>query len=459
MRVSGGSRFFGAVVFGASALACTCGVIAQTPPCPFGPAGFPILVVPEYRTSECCIDATSVIIRGGVRVDYCVLHTNLSLVGQSSAYGLVATATAAPYGPFLCTGGGQPGGGTASSHAIQPDQPYVHAVTDSVVWKAVGEAQLQAGPEFGFVSSGVQNFIHSEHDRKFDQYNCLIDEGFPFAIATATAAASAVTSAAYQVANPDLPTTLDAFIGVSARVRVEIYVDPAPTGCHTPPVPGHNCTPPSGNPNPPAGQMPTSPISILSVDIPMTISNGSGQTQGLFVQGVIAITGDGDITRLGVFADPAFGASDPDGDLIDAGVNLVFHPTIPNPTGIAVHTTHDNFAGATADMDRNGTTCWTDRLAFINSIGSAIGSAGYSARADLNLSGKINDDDYALYVAQFDLTACRGDYNCDGALTPSDVAAFINAWNGSTLAGDFDGDGDIAPADVAGFIGAWYAGC
>lgn len=224
-----------------------------------------------------------------------------------------------------------------------------------------------------------------------------------------------------------------------------------------------------------SGPVPTNFRWALYYNNVRTVGGGSPQSLGSNSAGLIAIDELGTISRHGVFADSVFDPYvDPGtGDTIidnssspwTESVVLLDDSDFASPSDTMQTVTDDPqwdgfLAGVSADIDRDGAVCWTDRLLFVGTLNSSIGDVNYSPRADMDLDGDVNNADYASYVALFDSqVACKADVNCSGGISPQDIYDFLAYYYSGTLTGDFNSSGAVSPQDIYDFLAAYYLPC
>lgn len=107
------------------------------------------------------------------------------------------------------------------------------------------------------------------------------------------------------------------------------------------------------------------------------------------------------------------------------------------------------------DVDDDGDICGSDRVAFMDALGSSFGDANYTIRADFDLDGDVDSDD----LAHLNSIGCTADLDCDGSLTIFDHTAFTNAFDAMEPVADWDGDGMFTTFDYLAYNNTYDLGC
>lgn len=204
-------------------------------------------------------------------------------------------------------------------------------------------------------------------------------------------------------------------------------------------------------------------VNHVVIKVVATYANETSDTEVL--RGLNALDMDMTRTRLGFFEDAEFDGGWA-GDTFSGSVAGFALPTsidLENAVSVVVTGTAESFSEQNGDLTPTGeetdVICWADRYLFAQAYGSSFGDELYNPRADFDLDGDIDSDDYAEYLAIFNANACAADFNCDGVVEVPDIFAFQSAWFASEFAADFDGNGLVEVPDMFAFLSAWFAGC
>ncbi|MCK4871460.1 MAG: hypothetical protein KAS72_01930 [Phycisphaerales bacterium] len=113
------------------------------------------------------------------------------------------------------------------------------------------------------------------------------------------------------------------------------------------------------------------------------------------------------------------------------------------------------------DMDRSGVLTADDVCDFYAQLGLGEGDPGYDDKADIDLTGTVDDIDAGLFRllaerAGVDLPV--SDINNDGSVDQSDLGILLAAYE-LTGDGDCDGDGDTDQADLGILLAEYGSGC
>jgi hypothetical protein len=193
----------------------------------------------------------------------------------------------------------------------------------------------------------------------------------------------------------------------------------------------------------------------------LTAKRADGLADSSVLQGVYAWYSDGTSTRLGFYGGDSYKPSaTPTGLGVNADTTYKFVFSGNNYTSFKDESSIDTFTSFDGEINRDGKVTWADRHAMVASIGSVIGESGYNARADFDLTGKINETDYKGYVEVFTKSkACKGDYNADGVVNNADLEKFAADFSAGRLNADYNGDLVLNQTDFDKFVAAWNAGC
>lgn len=178
------------------------------------------------------------------------------------------------------------------------------------------------------------------------------------------------------------------------------------------------------------------------------------------VEGVLAVDSDGDLTRLGVFEEEEFDPINETTGYFE--IDGTYNPTIglltsPGSVTITETSRTETFTPRDfGDLDRDGALCRDDLLAHYELWSTAVGSAGYDPRADIDLDGTIDSTDAATI---WESMVCITDFNCDGNSDQDDVSALQTAIGGGAMFTDVNHDGNSDQDDVYDLT-TWIAsGC
>ena len=206
-------------------------------------------------------------------------------------------------------------------------------------------------------------------------------------------------------------------------------------------------------------------LTVHFITLDVTEVDEDGGEQQHLVHGVMADGFRDDETvsvRLGALDDPAL-ALTPVGD---GGHQVSGTATVPLETSdrqartIVLDARTDSFSRF-GDLDGDDLVCTADRalLAALAAKKTAIGDAGYTARADFNLDGQVGAEDLSLFDSQgtqpeCEACACLGDVDRNGLVDGDDVAGFVACMLGqetdqdACACADLNGDGVANGLDI-----------
>lgn len=199
------------------------------------------------------------------------------------------------------------------------------------------------------------------------------------------------------------------------------------------------------------------------VTIEVTYEDSSASTE--VVRGIHALDSGLTRTRLGFFSHPAFDGQENEESFTATVVGFVLPVTLDLEHAVRVQISgtvecFSEFNGQlTPSSDTSNAVCWSDRVLFATSFGSTFNDMVYNPRADFDLDGDVDSEDYSAFLEIFNQVACVADFNCDGAVDVSDIFAFQTAWFANKFVADFDGNELIEISDIFGFLAAWFSGC
>jgi len=198
---------------------------------------------------------------------------------------------------------------------------------------------------------------------------------------------------------------------------------------------------------------------VVFDEILIVATDASNVTETHVVQGLVSLTSS--LSRQGIYAGPDFETTVDDApyNLEVEGDSSVEVPFKILPATLATTSSSDSFKEHDGDIDRSGTVDWNDRDDMMALIGISIGQVGYTPRADLDLDGDIDADDFALYAPVFNANACEADYDSSGFVNTSDLFDFQTDFFNNSPRADFNGDGYINSSDYFEFQTAWFNGC
>jgi len=177
-------------------------------------------------------------------------------------------------------------------------------------------------------------------------------------------------------------------------------------------------------------------------------------------QGVVAANSDGTITRLGIYADPAFAPQTMGGvTTINGSMSIALDLSDPDIISVSFDFFEDSYDAQNGDIDGDGGSsfniCGTDREDLASRIGATIGSVDYHVRADLDLDGDIDADDCEI----FNQFPCTVDWNCDGAHNVIDNVEFQTRFSAGAPSADINCDGAVDVFDFVEYQAAFGVGC
>lgn len=190
-------------------------------------------------------------------------------------------------------------------------------------------------------------------------------------------------------------------------------------------------------------------------DVVLTGTDGTN-TEQFLVRGVLAVDDDGVETRLGFYSGSEFGMN---GDVF-SGSKMFSLSFSFAPTSVSIVPARYGFNTFDGDLNADQAVCWTDRRIMVSLIGLDIDDAGYNARADFDLDGDIDQNDYDAFVSVFDSTVtCHVDYDCSGSVDSTDYFQFTNDFLNNDPVSDYNGDGVVNSQDWNDFLSDFFAGC
>ncbi len=211
--------------------------------------------------------------------------------------------------------------------------------------------------------------------------------------------------------------------------------------------------------------VPACPGPVITIQLlnRVYVRNSAGIITVLPVNGVFAARPSG-FTRLGFMSDTAFNpVPDGNGGFSVSATDFPINVTLPaDAVEVGYTTVSDTFARHNGDLtpggNPQGKLTWNDRRAFIQLLGATLNSNQYTARADFDLDGDIDESDYSAFLSLFNSNACLGDFNANGTLETADLFAFINAWFTVGRIADFNNVNGVTAQDLFDFIAAWSSG-
>lgn len=215
--------------------------------------------------------------------------------------------------------------------------------------------------------------------------------------------------------------------------------------------------------DPPALTLTTFGITFIKVKV--VITNSDLSTNEEIISGVYGRGDDDAPAQLGIFDSSEFDESEiSNGVTVDAtDVAVPISLSLTDAIRVELAASVDQFDRFDGDLsptdDAADRANWDDRRMFISLLGTALNDDAYTPRADLDLDGDIDMEDYPEYVAVFNEFACTADFDANGLVETADIFAFLSSQMSGALAGDFDGSGLVETADIFAFLSAWFAGC
>jgi hypothetical protein len=141
-----------------------------------------------------------------------------------------------------------------------------------------------------------------------------------------------------------------------------------------------------------------------------------------------------------------------------SGGTTIYSDTVDTDISLPVGTTAVTSSATSrsvvcnGDILRHQTSNHEDLVAMQGANGSSLGDANYIPEADMDLSGTIDSDDFALLRQK----GCPADINNDGVVDDSDYALFVIAYDSYySSVGDFNGDGVTDDTDFSYFTTAY----
>jgi hypothetical protein len=207
-------------------------------------------------------------------------------------------------------------------------------------------------------------------------------------------------------------------------------------------------------------------VDLVDIRITGTYSDNSVQTQT--TQAVYAIFDNGTVARLGFFSHPLYDPAINGGNFEVNTGGTGFPISLSIPTTDLISLSFDprieSFGALDGDLtptyQSGDTLTCLDRQAMAGLVGVSIGDATYTPRADFDVDGVIDSDDYAAFCAlHWAATPCRADFNCSGSVTVQDVFDHQGAYFNGSLEADFDCTGTLSVQDLFDFLDAYFTGC
>jgi len=195
-------------------------------------------------------------------------------------------------------------------------------------------------------------------------------------------------------------------------------------------------------------------VAVYSVSTSFVTEQSPAATE----HGVIAVYSDSpNVVKLGMFADSTPTILDNLPDSLHVSGTATSSWFVDDSDGVnelivKESTLQDSFVGFNGDLDRNGMTCWEDRLVFGQLMGKTIGDPEYSARADFNLDGTIDAADFALFLD----TDYFVDMDCDQIVDVFDLNAYLTLWFALDLDSDLDLNGVVDVFDLLRYQTSWF---
>ncbi|MBX3385549.1 MAG: hypothetical protein KF768_03170 [Phycisphaeraceae bacterium] len=220
------------------------------------------------------------------------------------------------------------------------------------------------------------------------------------------------------------------------------------------------------HPTPPGRVFPNTPGAVF-LCITCKAFGPSNQIETIRSCGLAGATADLDIEPLGIFDSEEFTL---DGDASNvryfgSGVEVPFAFSLTDIERIEMSIESRTFHEFDGDFSNNPppdrVVCYDDRAYIASLLGKSLNDEGYVPRADFDLNGEIDSDDYDAFHDIFAESACLSDFNCDGEVDIADLLDFLAVWNvqvsmtGVALEADINNDGVVDLADYLDFIADW----